>query len=350
MKNLKLLSFLMILASSLMFIQCTSDPIPGTAGIDGIDGTSGLDGADGLDGVGVQECVACHSDNHRDAIYDAYAISNHATSPDGSWAYAGTRADCAQCHSNQGFIEFQETGEVKAGFTNPEPISCTGCHNTHRSFDFANDGNDYAMRTLAPVQLVIDPTVSIDSKNAADVLGTSNTCVNCHQPRTPAPTDDGTGNAFISSTHWGPHHGPQGTMLEGLGGASFLGQTTALPARGSAGHKEGAACVTCHMGTTTDGTDGSHTWNPTANACIVCHTSGAPEAVAGLDASRAELLVALQAKGVFDVDGNVVKGTYPVKQVQAAFNYLFVKEDRSNGIHNPKYAKALVANSIEALQ
>ena len=346
MKNLKLIGFLMILASSLMFIQCTSDPNPGTAGIDG---TNGLDGVDGLDGVGVQECVACHSNNHRDAIYDAYAISNHATAPDDSWAYAGTREGCAQCHSNQGFIEFQETGQVVNGFTNPEAISCTGCHKSHRSFDFANDGNDYAMRTLAPVQLIIDPTVTIDSKNTADVLGTSNTCVNCHQPRTASPTPDVDGNFKITSTHWGPHHGPQGTMLEGLGGASFLGQTTALPARGTAGHKTGASCVTCHMGETTDGTDGSHTWNPTANACLDCHDSE-PEAVAGLAASTAELLVALQAKGVFDADGGVVPGTYPVIQAQAAFNYLFVLEDRSKGIHNPEYAKALVANSIEALQ
>jgi hypothetical protein len=357
MKNLKLIGFLMILASSLMFIQCTSDPIPGTAGIDGIDGTSGLDGIDGLDGVGVQECVACHSNTDRDAIHDAYALSKHAietTMYDGSkLSQYGNRAECAACHTNQGFIDrFDEQDMTLVGpysTSSDQSITCTGCHTSHRSFDFANDGNDYALRTLAPVQLVIDPTVSIDSKNDADVLGYSNTCVNCHQPRTPAPTADVDGNANISSTHWGPHHGPQGTMLEGLGGASFLGQTTALPARGTAGHKTGASCVTCHMGEPTDVTDGSHTWNPTANACLECHDSE-PEAVEGLEASRATLLVALQAKGVFDADGGVIPGTYPAAQVQAAFNYLFVEEDKSNGIHNPDYAKALVANSIEALQ
>ena len=47
MKNLKLIGFLMILASSLMFIQCTSDPIPGIAGADGINGENGADGTDG---------------------------------------------------------------------------------------------------------------------------------------------------------------------------------------------------------------------------------------------------------------------------------------------------------------
>ncbi|NOY48377.1 MAG: hypothetical protein GXO84_09335 [Chlorobi bacterium] len=41
MKNLKLFSFL-IIASSLLFVQCTSDPIPGPAGADGVDGVDGV--------------------------------------------------------------------------------------------------------------------------------------------------------------------------------------------------------------------------------------------------------------------------------------------------------------------
>jgi len=54
MKNLKLIGFLIIIASSLMFIQCTTDTITGpqgTAGVDGIDGIDGIDGVDGLDGT-----------------------------------------------------------------------------------------------------------------------------------------------------------------------------------------------------------------------------------------------------------------------------------------------------------
>ena len=34
----------------------------------------------------------------------------------------------------------------------------------------------------------------------------------------------------------------------------------------------------------------------------------------------------------------------------AFFNYKMIEEDRSGGVHNPKYAKALLVNSIEALQ
>lgn len=48
MKNLRLFSFLMILASSLMFVNCTSDPEPGIPGVAGADGKDGKDGVDGV--------------------------------------------------------------------------------------------------------------------------------------------------------------------------------------------------------------------------------------------------------------------------------------------------------------
>ena len=82
------------------------------------------------------------------------------------------------------------------------------------------------------------------------------------------------------------------------------------------------------------------------------------KAVEGLDALRATLLVELQTKGldstgtkyIFDANGNLQTGTYPVKVSQAAFNYILLMEDRSNGIHNPEYAIDLATNSINALQ
>ena len=43
-------------------------------------------------------------------------------------------------------------------------------------------------------------------------------------------------------------------------------------------------------------------------------------------------------------------GIWTVEQAQAAWNYMTLLEDASNGIHNPPYAKALLNNSIEALQ
>ena len=42
MKKVNLISFLVVFTSSLLFIGCTSDPIPGPAGADGIDGVDGV--------------------------------------------------------------------------------------------------------------------------------------------------------------------------------------------------------------------------------------------------------------------------------------------------------------------
>ena len=40
----------------------------------------------------------------------------------------------------------------------------------------------------------------------------------------------------------------------------------------------------------------------------------------------------------------------PAKEAQAIWNYKTLEEDKSAGIHNPGYAKALLKNSIQALQ
>ena len=139
MKNLKLIGFLMILASSLMFIQCTSDPIEGPQGLAGIDGINGVDGTDGTNGVdGTASCIACHNQSHREAINTGFALSGHAT---GTSFARGSSADCAQCHGSEGYVDYVTNGMVNAaGYTSVSPISCTTCHSKHSTFDFANDG------------------------------------------------------------------------------------------------------------------------------------------------------------------------------------------------------------------
>jgi hypothetical protein len=416
MKNLKLVSFLMILASSLMFIQCTTDTLQGVDGKDGVDGINGVDGADGIagiagaagiDGKGIAECVACHSNEHRDAINDAYDMTKHATGS--SWG-RGTSGSCAQCHNNEGFIDFVETGTTQDSYPVSNPISCTGCHKAHRTFDFENDGNDMALRTLEPVTLIVDETYIFDSKNESDVLGKSNTCVVCHQPRRSGP-DPADAEFAITSSHWGPHHGPQSTLLEGIQGFEF--SADGISADGSAAHKTKASCVACHMTTVDEG----HSWEPAdyaSSTCVKCHDAK-PE-VAGFETGMADLAVKLEnvvgweykysvlrdvdgaiiyaadrdgnltvlqfldADDVVtddsdlyvieeDVDGAKIKvdvigavhdghpntgfygegATFSIEAAGAAWNYLFLLEDSSKGVHNPNYAKALILQSNGAL-
>ncbi len=339
MKNMKLLSLLVIVASSLLFVQCTTDPI---AGVPGEDGADGLDGMDGVNGT--TECATCHNVTTSDAVHASYLFSGHAAGA--AAGYAGGRASCARCHSNEGFIEYTTYGQVAADIDNPTPISCTTCHDMHTSFDFEGDGYDYALRAIDPVKLIVDESYEID------YAGTSNACANCHQPRRSGPVDNGLGLFEVTSSHWGPHHGPQTTMLEGIQGMEIAGGEE-YPAIGSASHRTGSSCTSCHMGETSGQIDGNHTWIPTPTACTTCHTNGAPGEVTGLKEDMAALLVLLEEAHILHMDeeGAVhpVEGTYTILEAEAAWNYLFVYEDASNGTHNPKYAKALIKNSLDAL-
>ena len=340
MKSLKSLGFFLLVFSSIFLIQCTTDPIPGVPGEDGADGLDGMDGVNGT-----TECAACHNVSTSEAVHASYLFSKHAS---GDRVYG--RESCKRCHSNEGFIDLVTTGMVSEGdIDNATKVSCTTCHDMHTSFDFETDGYDYALRTLDPVNLIVDENYAMDFE------GTSNICANCHQPRSSGPVDNGLG-LFEVPRRFGPHHGPQSTMLEGIQGAEIAGSVD-YPEAGSARHRTGSSCTNCHMGETSGQIDGNHTWHPTPNACVTCHTNGAPEEVDGFEEDMDALLALLEAEGILESEINedgelevdAVEGTFPILVAEAAWNYLFVMEDQSHGQHNPKYAKALIKNSIEAL-
>ena len=360
MKNSKFLSILMLLASGLFIISCTSDleipdPIAGPAGADGI---NGVDGTDGVDGTA--SCVTCHSSATREPLVASFLQSGHAT---GSSYLRGSRASCAQCHGEEGHVDYITTGAVKEytleligvdslGFAvydtinpypNVSPINCTTCHDKHSTFDFENDGFDYALRNIDAVTLVIDESTVIDFGDA------SNNCITCHQPRNSYDIPSGTADYEITSKRFGPHHGPQATLLEGIMGANIAG-AEAYPGVGSAAHRTGSSCVSCHMGESSDTATGNHTWVPRDEACVACHPNGAPDEINGFTADMATLESLLAANNMFDADGYYNEGTYAAKYAQAAWNYRTLLEDKSKGIHNPGYTRALLKNSIEALQ
>jgi hypothetical protein len=55
---------------------------------------------------------------------------------------------------------------------------------------------------------------------------------------------------------------------------------------------------------------------------------------------------------IYDAKGKFVannKTQYPLEAVGALYNYKFVQEDRSKGIHNTTYAVQLLMDSIKAL-
>ena len=382
MKTLKLTINLIIVALSFTLFQCTSEYIA-IPGVDGIDGVDGVDGIDGLD-TSAAACISCHPNSHRDPIIEAYASSVHGTGS--SYAYAGTRESCAACHNNEGFIDYIETGAVAVGgYGVANRLTCTGCHSSHRSFDFETDGNDYAVRTLDGVDLRVFAENDALPDYTIDYGDASNLCANCHQPRRGTPTvADYPGKYLQTSGHWGPHHGPQTALLEGLLGAyTAFTLVEDIPAVQQATHRTGSSCVQCHMGGTSDGSQG-HTWAPGIAACTSCHETMTQIPPNGIDGLKTEMetLAALlknvvgqkisnkdaegntvpyylvfEADGVTPVeqvgiviDGHPETGLFDLKDAEAAWNYLLVLEDKSGGIHNPAYARAIIRNSIAALQ
>ncbi len=377
MKKVKLLSYLILLVSGFMFLQCTSDkPIY----VEGLDGVDGINGVNGVDGVGVAECVACHANSHREAVEASFLLSLHNLGTHTGGNY-GSRESCAQCHSNDGYVDVMERGFVQPGgyytygppqyeldsngavvieddpdspvfglpviinesFNNSSKIRCTTCHNNHSSFDFANDGNDMALRqAFRPATLLIDPSVTID-------MGLSNTCVNCHQPRDSYAVPNGVDDYTVTSSRFGPHHGPQSTVVFGLFGAEVSGSLS-YPVAGTSAHAS-VSCVGCHMGETTDGGDGAHSFIPTDNSCAQCHAISIENLeVSGFEEDYAALEAALLNLGAITSSGSTVSNrTWPAPVAQAIWNYRTLLEDKSEGVHNPEYVKALLKNSLEAL-
>jgi hypothetical protein len=344
----------------------------GADGADGADGTNGVDGTDGTDGVdGNVTCLECHSATTPDEKATEFARSVHAA---GAIAvdYAGSRTSCAQCHSHEGYLEFARTGSVAETIAIPTAWQCKTCHNIHTTFE----QTDYAFRLGDPVTFVSGTTV--DGLN-------NNTCLNCHQARRdvtnydppyandttftrtftdpddiliyndpahsaigPAGTRtlNGTGDtlvvvfdvptthAYISSTHAGPHHGPQGNVWAGE-----IGVTAGVPFDA---HADG--CVKCHMGP-----ESGHSFKPKSENCTVtdCHSSDKDDALEAF-ATRVDAVgAALEDLHAVHLDPE--EGRYhpqyaslPRADFNAWWDFMVLYEDRSNSAHNPTYAKDLL--------
>ena len=374
MKNLKLINLLLIVATSLLLVNCTTEPIypEGPAGIDGIDGVDGKDGMDGA--TGTTECAACHNVAKSEEVHASYLFSGHYNenmdhdvdgdgindplSQYGNRGFGGL--SCTSCHTSDGYIDWAANGVSGAGGSHPvypgtQTISCNTCHDTHTTFDFENEGFDYALRRIAPVMLVADNAYTIDY--GKDNM-TSHTCATCHQPRSTfegALNEDGT---YDVGGRFGPHYGAQSTLLEGIQGAELPGYTYD-GADKSAAHRSGSSCTKCHMGESTEGkNDGLHTLNYAETSCTTCHGNGIPSKDFLKEDFKAleDLLV---AKGVIEIKIDEDTGEEEVEIItdknmdlipaSALWNYKMIYYDHSHGVHNPEYAKDLVQNSIDAL-
>ena len=342
--------FCFFLAFSL--VSCEGDQ--GPAGQIGQVGPQGPEGPEGPEGAGFQDCASCHQSQKITAKVFQWEYSTHAT----GGHFERNTATCAGCHTSQGFLERIASGQPTPSGTiaDPLPQNCYTCHQIHATFT----EDDWALTSTEPVTFWA-------SGETVD-LGNSNLCISCHQARVedPALPAPGSTEMFtVTNKRYGPHYGAQGMMFTGSG-AYKLGSDYTNSAHTNL-ISEG--CITCHMATAQGVQSGGHTFNVSNESgaintagCVQCHTNSG-ELTTMVDNTQndiaallAELETKLIDKGILnpnDLPYANASSSNPLvltaDELGALYNYQYVREDQSLGIHNYKFAKKLLENSIAAL-
>jgi hypothetical protein len=323
----------------------------GPQGVTGPQGPAGPAGPQGPAGEAPKaadlSCTQCHNDTSvlEGKIY-AWEGSRHGTAGLAWEEEAGNQA-CAGCHEGSSFVariaagqDFATYGSAK-DVTLPDatPQTCRTCHTIHTTYT----ADDFALRTTTPVAMVI-------SGQTFD-KGMGNLCVNCHQARrymANFASKDASGTAIAGkidvSTRFNPHLSNQGDMLLGVGGG---GTVTGSPAAHYTMTTD--SCVTCHLGSTAN-----HTFQASVSACVACHAdatntdiNGAVTAIqAKYDALKAALI---EAKQLDDTGAPIAAKGVDEATAWPLWVYGYITEDGSMGVHNPKYANALLDAALVAL-
>ncbi len=367
MKNRSLLTALSIFAFILIggMMSCEGPEGPtGPAGPTGAAGAAGAAGPAGPEGIaGTTNCAMCHvGQNIAEKVFQ-YERSTHYT---GGRYVRGESASCAPCHSSQGFLEVNEFGGMSTaeGIVGPLPPNCYTCHKIHQTYTT----DDWANTKTDAVPFWVNGEI-ID-------LGKGNQCVGCHQSRVreldvpwdpmPPPLDSDT-MIYVNSSRYGPHHGSQGLMFAATGGAERSDVDFPSSNHFTLLSATGETCIQCHMAEYDAGADlGGHQFGVinedgdlNTAGCIDCHT--ADEAEMLVAETQAEVRAMLYEVGgkllelgmIDDTTGNrawrSVQDTFPSAHVGALYNALFVYEDMTFGVHNAKYARALLEESLKAL-
>jgi len=354
-------AFLPIFFLALAFTACE-----GPKGADGATGATGPQGPQGPAGPsGAQQCGVCHNNSTLlFAKQSEWAQSLHGT---GEMYVYGNQSDCAYCHTSQGFLEYNQTGVTPvtgAPYSDPATINCRTCHNVHTNYD----STDWGLKRTVPVAFYAAKVASAD-------LGKGNLCGQCHQARpSSTPIDLTNPDATISITDMrlGAHHSPAANVF--TGSLQFVPNGNATVPTSNYHSMVKDACVTCHMADTYVAhgqATGGHTFKTVSddgtifntNACKACHTevtnltnfnqigSGFTDQFQTDMDSCATVMI---AKGWMTASKNWnASSSKPlvVTQNQAAAMYAYnaLQEDKSKGVHNPKYARAVLDNIMHVL-
>jgi len=322
--------------------SCVKEGPMGLPGLDGTDGAAGKDGKDGTSGT--SSCITCHSSNQvLFAKENQWSKSGHGTLPD----FERSTGECAICHTSQGFrgnldgtYDWTVSG---AKIIDPNPQNCYTCHEIHETYT----SDDLALTVNGPVELR-------NTGGKKHDFGSAGVCATCHQGRTvsPFPTVGGP-DIKVSAVRYGVHHGPQANVVAGVGMGLFEIGSGLVNSIHSTSIDD--ACVQCHMGEAFGTQSGGHTlWmgyeyhEATVLNTSGCFTTGCHPAGENVQKLAEDFQAQIKDFTKPGSDDSVA-GTFPPEVAGALLDYKALVEDKSYGVHNPRYVKALIQNLITAL-
>ena len=298
-----------------------------------------------------------------------------------NYLHTAESTDCARCHTGQGFVNSKIRGEAlvfpsmetptkKANMLAPElqaTIACATCHDPHQATN-PETGGRYG---LASKQLRIEGEVTAPQGFTVDA-GVSALCVSCHADK----RDVKYLADYIAGKNSRIAHGnTQADVFYGAGVVTFNKTFSNSP------HTSVVAegCVECHMFAAVkvgNNEAGSHTWgmvmkNGTENiaACTQsgCHAKGSITTfdrtasadfdgngkTEGVQTEVQGLLTKLADKLPKGSNGAVISSvnTNNTNELQrkALWNYIVIKNDGSNGIHNTQFTVQVLQETYKQL-
>lgn len=279
----------------------------------------------------------------------------------------------------------QLTDSTYTGQAKVAAVNCVTCHSVTDATDPHRTGKPYTngsfplrVATGATDEAYIEksPDTTAVTGSPAGKFGPANTCVFCHKSRKDV-TNFITDSNKLTSPYWGPHEGPQTDIFSGKGGYHYANKTYA-----SSTHQQKLVCVDCHMPDVASNSGApNHSFYPQVSACLSCHANttnfdvnGGQKAVAltlgelekdlsdagfitrSTSAPYAPLSASELTDGQFTLDvarpdGAPDGGTpnLTADQAGALYNYFIVARGSAKGVHNPKYTRQLLYDSIVAI-
>lgn len=320
----------------------------------------------------VQNCGKCHDGEHHPFLtewnqsphnYDPYAESSYSCGGchDGVAASIRLSGESAQYPLSSFYGSGRITERPDTALVPLRAVVCQTCHDPH------NLENPGQLRTVANVPLVTangrSPVISAG--------GVGKLCMHCHHARRGPESQ-----IAVGSNRFGPHANPQADMLAGETAYLAVADPN-FPWAGISHLNVQNSCKTCHLNMVEfgGGPGGAavtgHEFIPKPEACVNCHgpitaftdimaledfdgdgtIEGLQDEVLGLLDNLKEAIVASGLDTTLANPPNFLTAIGDTsistpEQRAAGWNWAFVEEDKSKGVHNPDFAVQVLQQSI----